>query len=198
MENRAKKMDRRSMRSKKAILDAFAELAVEKDTRNISVTDLIERANIGRTTFYAHFEDMPDLQRFIFNRFLRQIEQEVSQSLIDSGEPSGSSQALVPSLALFKIAAEKHDIFKAQAENPDTGLRHLIPSLIQRLEKRLDDIDAPEPSDGISRRMIATYLLNGLIALLIDWVLENMPEPPEEMDKKFQTLAEPTLKRLIG
>jgi AcrR family transcriptional regulator len=198
MENRAKKTDRRSMRSKKAILDAFAEMVVEKESRHISVTDVIERANIGRTTFYAHFEDMPDLQSFIFNRLLQQIEQEVNQSVIDMGAAPDSSQALIPSLALFKIAAKKHDIFKANAENPDTGLRHLIPSLVERLEKQLDEIDAPKASGDISRRTMSIYLLNGLIALLIDWVLADMPESPEIMNRKFQLLAEPTLKRLLG
>lgn len=198
MEMRNKKTDRRSMRSKKAILDAFADLVLEKDIKNISVANIIKRANIGRTTFYAHFEDTANLHSFILSRLLLQLEQEIEQHLVDSDVALGSSQSLIPSLALFKISAEKHAIFKANAETPEVGLGILKKPLIARLEKQLDEMGAPEPQDDISRHMIATYLISALLALLLDWVLEDMPEPPEMIDRTFQLLAEPTLKRLLG
>ena len=198
METRDKKTDRRSMRSKKAILDAFQSLVLEKELKHISVTDIIERANIGRTTFYAHFEDIPDLHRFIFSRLLQQLEQEIERSLAENNPPSESYQSLIPSQTLFNIAAEKHAVFKMTAEIPEAGLGRLLKPLVARLETQLDKMDIPAPQDNISRRMIGTYLISALIALLIEWVLEDMPEPPEVMDQKFQTLAEPTVKRLMG
>ena len=197
METRDKKMDRRSMRSKMAILDAFASLVLENELKDISVTDIVERANIGRTTFYAHFEDIPDLHRFIFSRLLRQIEEEIENIQADTSNDSGVYQSLIPSRALFTIAVEKHAIFKMNAVTPGAGLDMLVKPLIERFEKQLDDLGATVPPGDISRRMIGTYLFSALIALLIDWVLEDMPEPPEAMDRKFQMLAEPTLQLLI-
>ena len=197
METRDMKTDRRSMRSKKAILDALQVLILQKDIKNISVTDIIEQANIGRTTFYAHFEDMADLQRFIFSRLLQQIEQETELWLTRQATPVELYQSLIPSLALFNIAAEKHAIFKTTAESPQYGLKDLITPLIVRFEAQLDDMGISRSQGELSRRMIATYLISGLIALLMDWVREDMPESPEAMDKKFQTLAKPTLKLLV-
>lgn len=48
-------MDRRIQKSRKAIFQAFLELLEEKDYEKMTVQAIIERANVGRTTFYSHF-----------------------------------------------------------------------------------------------------------------------------------------------
>ena len=82
----------------------------------------------------------------------------------------------------------------------------LIPPLVKRLETQLDSLNRPRMRqtvplanlDELPRRMAATYLVSGLIALLTDWVVSDMPRSPEEMSKIYQNLALPTLNRLLG
>jgi AcrR family transcriptional regulator len=55
------KLDRRSQRTRKSLSEALAALMVEKRYDKITVQDIIDRANVGRSTFYAHFQDEEDL-----------------------------------------------------------------------------------------------------------------------------------------
>src|SRR5581483_1596496 len=55
------KADRRSQRTYRLVSSAFAELIVEKPYDKILVQDILDRAGIGRTTFYAHYFDKEDV-----------------------------------------------------------------------------------------------------------------------------------------
>lgn len=192
------RQDRRAVRSKRLIMEALRELILEKEYKNISVSDIVERADIGRATFYAHFEDKEHLSRVMFSQLLSQIEGEI-QTILDENEVQNSMyQPLVPSLALFRVVEEKHRWFKMNATNPEIGLGMLIQPLTKRLEAQLGKMDLPTSKDDIPTHLAATYLVSALVSLLTDWVMEDMPLPPETMDSIYQTLAEPTLKRLIS
>jgi len=102
------KPDRRALRSKRLIIEAWRDLLLEKEYKNISVSDIVKKADIGRATFYAHFEDKEHLGRFLFSQLLAQIEQEIQVILDENDSKDSAYQNLVPSLALFRISEEKH------------------------------------------------------------------------------------------
>lgn len=190
-----KREDRRSARSKRLILQALRELILEKDYKAISVTDIVERADVGRATFYAHFEDKAALGRFIFGNLLGEIEQGLEKSLADVGE-APLAQRLLPSLALFRVAGEKQAYFKVNATNPEIGLSMLVEPLTERFLRVAKEAGIEEGGAEVALRMRAKFLVSALIALLTDWVVEDMPLPPEEMDRLYQALAAPSLEGL--
>ena len=57
------KKERRDVaRSKEAIKQAFIKLCINKRTEKITVTKILEKANVSRGTFYAHFQDIYDVK----------------------------------------------------------------------------------------------------------------------------------------
>jgi len=57
------KNDQRAIRSRQLLYDALANLMREKPYNSITVTDLVETANVGRTTFYRNFDEIEDILR---------------------------------------------------------------------------------------------------------------------------------------
>jgi AcrR family transcriptional regulator len=191
-----KKEDRRSARSKRLILQALRDLVLEKDYKQISVTDIVERADVGRATFYAHFEDKAALGRFIFGALLAEIEQELERILSQPNSNTSLSQKLAPSLALFRIGQAKHLYFKANGLSPEIGLNMLIDPLTRRFEQQARAAGIDESRLSIPLSMTARYSIAALVALLTDWIMEDMPQSPEEMDRIYQGLIRPTIQAL--
>ena len=69
-----KSLHKNASRSRHLIKQAFGELLNEKDLAKITVTDIVDRANISRGTFYAHYLDVYDLYTAIQNNVLETME----------------------------------------------------------------------------------------------------------------------------
>ena len=58
---KAKKLDRRVQRTRQLLQDALIAMVIEKGYDAVTIQDIIDRANVGRATFYAHFADKQTL-----------------------------------------------------------------------------------------------------------------------------------------
>ena len=67
-------MDRRKRKTRKAIFDACVALMQEKEFQNITVNEIVERADINRGTFYLHFVDKYDMMNSFENEMIEKIE----------------------------------------------------------------------------------------------------------------------------
>ncbi len=192
------KEDRRTIRSKRLIANALRELALEKDYHKITIKDIVERADVGRATFYAHFEDKNDLNRFILlERFMAQVEIKLEASLNELSVKDHDHQTLIPSLALFRVAKENYDLLKKYAVASEVGIDSLIQPLIDRFEEKLELLGISDTPFGIPIQQISIFLISALTSLLTQWILDDMPSSPEMMNTNYQMLAYPTLECLL-
>src|SRR5205809_3882480 len=72
-----KKHDRRTQRTRHNLTHAMVELIQEKRFDDITVQNVIERADVGRATFYSHFRDKEDLFEQQWEQFSERLAQQI-------------------------------------------------------------------------------------------------------------------------
>lgn len=181
------KPDRRVMRTRRALHEALLTLIQEKRYDKITVQDIIDRADVGRSTFYAHFLDKEDLLVQGLEMFSNDLE-----SHIKTSEHKGEdTEHVLHSLIFFKHADMHHELYKAMQEGGgaevifDAGRRHLNEDIQNHLRALFPvgkETDIPSP-------VITSFLAGAMLSLLNWWLDAGRPYPPEQIDSMFQQLA---------
>ncbi len=175
------KNDRRSQRTRQALGDALVELMMEKGYDAVSIKDIIDRANVGRSTFYSHYDDKNELFVSQLDRLIDLLSQHIPQEL-SAGNP------FFPSLGLFQHIKQQQRLYKmlAWGSGIDLLTRHLQNSLNEKIEQVLldsgNDYDLPVA-------VIANFLSGSFLSLVKWWLDTKMTQSPEQMDEMFRKLA---------
>jgi len=185
---KTQKTDRRSQRTRRLLVQALIDLLRERDYDQIGIGDIIERADVGRSTFYAHYEDKDDLLVGGLEEQLDDINQHAS--LDGLTDPRGT-----PILQLFKHVQEHRYLYKAL--NWSKGIEPLFKKaqiiLTRKFEAFLSGSERYKVSPKLPLTVVATYMAGSLITLLRWWLDNNLPYTPEEMDDMFHRLVMPGL-----
>jgi AcrR family transcriptional regulator len=175
----SEKNDRRSQRTRQSLSDAFIQLIREKDYGSVTVSDIIERANVGRSTFYAHYPDKDSL-------FISQMDHVIE--MLSRGIPSQEQMPYFPSLGLFRHVDEQFELYKSLVWTSGIDLltRHLQKVLSQRVQEGLAksgrEYDVPLP-------ILANFVTGSFLTLLKWWLENKRVHSPEQMDEIFRKLT---------
>lgn len=164
-------------RTKKCIKKSFAKLLSERDVSKITVTDLINDAEISRTTFYAHYSD-------IFDLFERISEEECAKLIARIDEAGVVSMITEPELFFTSVRADINKDIEYY--------RQLF--LAGNSDKLLDDIKAAvfsfvaeyrknnaSISDDILSGFYVSYLTNAITGAFVDWLKGNISMTDEQL-----------------
>ena len=187
-----KKTDRRSNRTRRQLSSALVDLVKEKRFDDITVQNVIDRADVGRSTFYSHFRDKDDLFQKDWERFLDGFAQHIDWEKAGSG-------SFVPVVYLFRHLQDFQPFYKGlvRSQKVDgvfkTGTTYLSDKIEIALAARLRGKPAPATPIPI----LANYLASELFSLLKWWLDHKMPDSPERMDEIFHELVSPTFRALL-
>lgn len=101
-------LDRRQIKTKKAIIKAFFDLTKDKDMSKITITELAKKADIDRKTFYLHFGSV----EAIYNELGRKVVDILKESIINSGISNDYNEVFNLFMAINEILSEKLDVIK--------------------------------------------------------------------------------------
>ena len=181
-----KSMDRRQRKTREAIFTAFTRLLSKKEFGKITVGEIIEHADVGRATFYAHFETKEDL--------LKELCQELFCHLFDAmlGDPSEHRHIFdchAPSsvfLHLFEhLQRNDHNLLQLlSGENNQLFLRYFKTNLNRLVENQLH-LFAPRKSEKLPESFWVDHISSTFVDTFCWWIENGMVQSPETITEYF-------------
>jgi AcrR family transcriptional regulator len=188
-----KRGDRRIQRTRQLLEAGLLSLIKEKDFESISVQEIIDRANVGRATFYAHYDNKEDLLESGFDGLLTTLRER--QRAARSHEAPIEERLVAFSHHLLAHADEHRAIFPAMVSKRGGALiQHLLRNLLVKVVRE----DVREAALAASRpapeEAIVQFIAGGLFGLMMWWLGGKKRLSVDEVEALFRKLAVPALK----
>jgi AcrR family transcriptional regulator len=188
----SKRTDRRIQRTRQLLQESLIALILEKGYEAVTVQDVIDRANVGRSTFYAHFQDKEALLLSEFESLWAQFEEHLTNK-------SFSNEGFWDlSLLMFRHVQNYHHMYKAVV-GKQSG--HIMQSQIYEhltihIRKHLAAEWQPKQNKVIPLELLAYHLVSSLMSLLTWWLDNELPYSADQMYQMFRMLTKPSLDTL--
>jgi len=180
-------IDRRKSKTIAALRTALIDLMLEKHYDTITVQDIIDRANVGRSTFYSHFRDKEDLLVGDWKRFFQLIADNTNLT-------AEQGKRVAPIEGMFLHLQHMHALYRALVRSGKTDRLFSVGSeyLAQKLEGKIKT-SFPLDKFTVPPEFLAHYLSLQIFGTLKWWLDRDMPYSAAEMDRFVQTLLGPSL-----
>ena len=187
-------MDRRQQKTRTAIFSAFSTLLAEKSYSKITVQEIIDEANVGRSTFYAHFETKDDLLREMCTDLFNHVFSEHldSESTHDFSLTQGEPRTVITHI-LYHLRDNKRNIIGVlNCESGELFLnffkQYLIEMVTPCLLVTVDHSGAKVPYEFLMNH------ISGSFVNMVQWWIQNgLKQTPEELAEYFLQVTQPIL-----
>ena len=183
----AKQEDRRIQRTRLALEAALLSLIKQKDFDSISVQEIIDRANVGRATFYSHYDNKEDLLESGFEGLLATLRERRTNA------HSPEEQIFAFSEHLLAHAEQHREIFPAMVSRKGGAfIQHMLRQLLVKVMR--DDVASAKASKATPEEATVQFLAGGLFGLMMWWLSGKAKLNAAEVNRIFRRLAIPALR----
>lgn len=185
------KQDRRSQRTKRLVTSAMLELLFERHYDTITIQNILDRAGIGRSTFYTHYFDKEDVLTGIAEHMLETFGEQFSHRKVEQG--------IIPALELFQHVQQNYQYFQAMMRGNAAEVlwEAAQTTLSTNIERTLTATYKEKPSPSVPWDVTSQYLAGSFLHLMKWWLRAEMPYSPAQMEHIFQQLALPGVRSTI-
>ncbi len=185
-------MDRRQQKTRKAIYNAFTALLAEKSYNNITVQNIIDLANVGRTTYYAHFETKDDLLKSVCQELFGHIITSTmdSSSLYGSYSHQSAPESVFCHLLQHLQKNDNNILQLLSCKSRDLFLQYFKDSMNELLQSQFV-IQKTDPSMDIPQDFLINHITGSFVEMVNWWIKGNMQQTPEELDRYFLAVIAP-------
>lgn len=192
------KRDRRVQRTLQSLRVALLELIKEKNYEDISIEEITERANVGRTTFYLHYKDKDDLLMEEFSTTIYERVQTLSEIpfsvwLPVSEDETNKNKPLQPLLLVFQHIHNHSELYYLLLKSANSNklverIRKVsTDAIIKFVETKMETDPIPVLSE-VPIEFFAAFFSGALISIVNWWIREDMRHTPEEVTDMFRSL----------
>src|ERR1700676_4037778 len=181
--------DRRIPRTRAMLQHALTCLILKKGYEAITIQDICDEANVGRSTFYAHYTSKDDLKRSGFEHLRKELVERQREAQAAPGDMKDRSLGF--SLIMFEHARDHIDLYRALV-----GGRGGAVSLGQ-IRKMLSDLVRNEfaatagknSTDIVPRELAVQYVVGAYMSVLTWWLDGGAKLPPKRIDAMFRRMT---------
>ncbi|HIU16000.1 MAG TPA: TetR/AcrR family transcriptional regulator [Candidatus Ventricola intestinavium] len=185
-------MDRRQKKTRAAIFAAFSALLAEKSYSKITVQEILDTADIGRTTFYAHFETKDDLLK----ELCRELFEHIIRSTVDSTHThgletdGGAPQSVFLHLLQHLQENDNNILGLLSGENNEIFLRCFKDSLNGLIQSQVASL---KRNQEIPRDFLINHISGSFVEMVLWWIKGHRRQTPAELDRYFRAVMRPVL-----
>jgi AcrR family transcriptional regulator len=182
-------IDRRSARTRTMPQHALSSLILKKGYESVTVQDICDAANVGRSTFYAHYTSKDDLKRKGFEKLRKLLVDRQREALATAADHGDRSLGF--SLAMFEHARDHLDHYRALVggRGGAVSLGSISRILSDLVRNELAATTGKKSADAIPRELVVQYIVGAYMAVMTWWLDGGAKLPPERIDAMFRRLA---------
>ncbi len=190
-----KAADRRVLRTQRLLHEALMSLVCEKGYEVLVVQDILDRADVGRSTFYTHFRDKEDL----LHRGLENLDRHVRVAQAAAVPPADKSYEKIIgfSLGMFEHANQFRAVHRALLASGAEAVvrRHLHSALSEVVSREIESQlrgRKQAKSPGLTE-LLPHFLVSTFISTLNWWITSKNTLTPKQVDAAYRQLVSPCL-----